>query len=90
MLITRRRLCEGALLAAASPTWATAADGEIVVGQIGPFTGIPVPDALQLNQGIKACFAQTAQRPGCDQIRCCHDRIKAAPRRQELSCSSRT
>ena len=64
MLITRRRLCEGVLLAAASPTWATAADGEIVVGQIGPFTGIPVPDALQLNQGIKACFAQINERGG--------------------------
>ena len=35
-----------------------------MVGQIGPFTGIPVPDALQLNQGIKACFAQINERGG--------------------------
>lgn len=64
MVITRRRALEGALLAATSPTWAMAAEGDIVVGQIGPFTGIPVPDALQLNQGIKSCFAQINERGG--------------------------
>jgi len=52
------------LLAAAQPTLALAGDGDIVVGQIGPFTGIPVPDAPQLNQGIKACFAQINERGG--------------------------
>ncbi|HEY2976621.1 MAG TPA: ABC transporter substrate-binding protein [Burkholderiaceae bacterium] len=64
MVLTRRRLCEGMLLAAAQPTLALAAEGDIVVGQIGPFTGIPVPDALQLSQGIKACFAQINERGG--------------------------
>ena len=64
MVLTRRRLCEGVLLAAAQPTLALAAEGDIVVGQIGPFTGIPVPDAPQLNQGIKACFAQINERGG--------------------------
>lgn len=52
------------MLAAAQPTLALAADGDIVVGQVGPFTGIPVPDAPQLNQGIKACFAQINERGG--------------------------
>ena len=58
MPITRRAALAtpAALLAAARG--AAAADGEIVVGQIGPFTGIPVPDAPQLNQGLKAAFAQ--------------------------------
>ena len=64
MGLTRRRLCEGVLVAAAQPTLTLAADGDIVVGQVGPFTGIPVPDALQLNQGIKACFAQINERGG--------------------------
>lgn len=31
---------------------------DIVVGQIGPFSGLPAPDAPQLNQGAKAYFAQ--------------------------------
>lgn len=64
MGLTRRRFNEGMLVAAAAPTLARAADGDIVVGQIGPFTGIPVPDAPQLNQGIKACFAQINERGG--------------------------
>ena len=64
MVLTRRRVCEGILLAAAQPTVALAGDGDIVVGQIGPFTVIPVPDAPQLNQGIKACFAQVNERGG--------------------------
>jgi branched-chain amino acid transport system substrate-binding protein len=57
-------LVEGVLLAAAQPTLTLAAEGDIVVGQVGPFTGIPVPDAPQLNQGIKACFAQINERGG--------------------------
>jgi ABC-type branched-subunit amino acid transport system substrate-binding protein len=52
------------VVAAAQPALALAGEGDIVVGQIGPFTGIPVPDALQLNQGIKACFAQINERGG--------------------------
>jgi ABC-type branched-subunit amino acid transport system substrate-binding protein len=64
MVLTRRRLCEGVLVAAAQPTLAVASEADIVVGQVGPFTGIPVPDALQLNQGIKACFAQINERGG--------------------------
>ncbi len=31
---------------------------DIVVGQIGPFTVLPVPDAKQVNEGIKAHLAQ--------------------------------
>ena len=64
MVLTRRQLCGSVLAAVAQPTVALAVDGDIVVGQIGPFTGIPVPDALQLNQGIKACFAQVNERGG--------------------------
>ena len=65
MAWTRRRWV-GSMLAAsaAQPLQAEAAEGDIVVGQIGPFTGIPVPDAPQLNQGIKACFAQLNERGG--------------------------
>lgn len=37
---------------------------DIVIGQIGPFTGIPVPDALQVSQGIKAYVAQTNKAGG--------------------------
>lgn len=31
---------------------------DIVLGQIGPFTVLPVPDAIEVNQGIKAYVAQ--------------------------------
>jgi branched-chain amino acid transport system substrate-binding protein len=64
MFRTRRRLCQGIAVALAQPALALAGEGDISVGQIGPFTGIPVPDALQLNQGIKACFAQINERGG--------------------------
>ena len=37
---------------------------DIVIGQIGPFTGLPVPDAPQTNQGIKAYFAQVNKAGG--------------------------
>lgn len=37
---------------------AAAAEDSIVVGQVGPFTGLPVPDAPQLNLGMKAAFAR--------------------------------
>jgi ABC-type branched-subunit amino acid transport system substrate-binding protein len=64
MAWTRRRWCQGIAVAAAQPAWGLAGEGDIAVGQIGPFTGIPVPDAPQLNQGIKACFAQVNERGG--------------------------
>jgi ABC-type branched-subunit amino acid transport system substrate-binding protein len=65
MAWTRRRWVESVLVAGAvQPLRTLAAEGDIVVGQIGPFTGIPVPDAPQLNQGIKACFAQVNERGG--------------------------
>ncbi len=37
---------------------------DIVVGQIGPFSGLPAPDAPQLNQGAKAYFAQINKAGG--------------------------
>ena len=37
---------------------------DIVVGQVGPFTGLPAPDAPQLNQGAKAYFAQLNKAGG--------------------------
>lgn len=66
MHLTRRRAGQ-AILSAALPAWAhaaPAAEADIVLGQIGPFTGIPVPDASQLNQGIKACLAQLNAKGG--------------------------
>lgn len=49
-------------LAALQTTVAWAQD--IVVGQIGPFTVLPAPDAHELNKGIKAYFAQVNARGG--------------------------
>jgi branched-chain amino acid transport system substrate-binding protein len=37
---------------------------DIVIGQIGPFTVLPVPDATQVNQGIKAYVAQINKSGG--------------------------
>ena len=48
-------LCLGSTLASAQ---------DIVVGQVGPFTGLPVPDAIQINQGIKAYFAAVNRAGG--------------------------
>lgn len=65
MMITRRNACT--TLAAALAAWhgpTRSAEGDIVVGQIGPFSGIPVPDAPQLNQGMKAAWAQINARGG--------------------------
>lgn len=47
-------------LAAAAPAGAQ----DIVLGQIGPFTVIPVPDAPEVNQGIKAYIAQANKAGG--------------------------
>ncbi|KAB2872907.1 MAG: ABC transporter substrate-binding protein [Burkholderiaceae bacterium] len=52
------------LAAVAAPALAQGAEGDIVVGQVGPFTVLPVPDAPQLNQGMKACLAQVNERGG--------------------------
>lgn len=49
-------------MALSLPTLVRAQD--IVIGQIGPFTGIPVPDAIQINQGIKAYVAQVNKAGG--------------------------
>lgn len=43
---------------------APAIGNEIVVGQIGPFTVLPAPDAAQLGQGMKAFFDQANARGG--------------------------
>ncbi len=48
------------LLVPSSPALAQ----DIVVGQIGPFTGLPVPDAPQINQGIRAYLAQVNKAGG--------------------------
>jgi ABC-type branched-subunit amino acid transport system substrate-binding protein len=37
---------------------------DIVLGQIGPFTGLPVPDAPQINQGARAYIAQANKAGG--------------------------
>jgi ABC-type branched-subunit amino acid transport system substrate-binding protein len=37
---------------------------DIVIGQVGPFTVIPVPDAIEVNQGIKAYVAQINKAGG--------------------------
>jgi len=37
---------------------------DIVIGQVGPFTGIPVPDAPEVNQGAKAYVAQVNKAGG--------------------------
>ena len=37
---------------------------DLVIGQVGPFTGLPVPDALQISQGAKAYIAQVNKAGG--------------------------
>ncbi len=37
---------------------------DIVIAQVGPFTGIPVPDAPEVNQGIKAYVEQVNKAGG--------------------------
>ncbi|MDQ3058968.1 MAG: ABC transporter substrate-binding protein [Pseudomonadota bacterium] len=37
---------------------------DIVLGQVGPFTNIPVPDGLEVSQGIKAYLAQADKNSG--------------------------
>jgi ABC-type branched-subunit amino acid transport system substrate-binding protein len=68
MMWTRRAALQGigALggLGTLGAALAAPAEGDWVVGQVGPFTGIPVPDAPQLGDGIKAAFGQINARGG--------------------------
>jgi len=52
-------LC-GMLAGMMSAAWAQ----DVVLGQIGPFTGLPVPDAVQINQGARAYIAQANKAGG--------------------------
>lgn len=62
---TRRHWCAGVFAGVAAQPWAAhAAGGEIVVGHVAPYTVLPVPDAPQLNQGMRACFAQVNAEGG--------------------------
>ena len=58
MDLERRRLLASVAATAALPGLSRAAGDDIVVSQIGPFTGMPAHDAPELNQGIRAAFAQ--------------------------------
>lgn len=58
-LLRRRGVLAGGMAAAiALPRLGRAAGPDIVIGQIGPFTGMPAPDATHLHQGVKAALAQ--------------------------------
>lgn len=61
---SRRSWCKGIAATLALPWAARSAEGEVVVAQVGPFTGLPVPDAANLNQGLKAYFSQANGRGG--------------------------
>lgn len=50
----------GVMLALSQAAWAQ----DIVIGQVGPFTGIPVPDAPEVNQGLKAWANQVNKAGG--------------------------
>lgn len=64
MTMNRRQACTALAATLPAVRGARAADNDIVVAQIGPFTGIPVPDAPQINEGLKAAFAQVNARGG--------------------------
>ena len=53
-----RFLCHAVLAASVFSASTLACAQGIVLGQIGPFTVLPVPDAVEVNQGIKAYVAQ--------------------------------
>jgi branched-chain amino acid transport system substrate-binding protein len=53
----RQLLTATAAAAVALPGLGFGAGDDIVVGQIGPFTGTPVPGAPEINLGLKAAFA---------------------------------
>ncbi|WP_298924680.1 ABC transporter substrate-binding protein [uncultured Ramlibacter sp.] len=52
------------LLASLFASFAGAGLADVVIGQVGPFTVIPVPDAPEINQGIKAYVAQVNKAGG--------------------------
>src|SRR5690606_19166496 len=52
------------LVAGAVAAMPAAQAQDIVVGQIGPFTVLPAPDAHEINKGAKAYFAQINERGG--------------------------
>lgn len=56
-----RRACAILMAAASFAGTPALAAPDIVLGQIGPFTVIPVPDAPEVNQGIKAYVNQANQ-----------------------------
>jgi len=56
---SRRRALLAATAACALPCSGWAGGDDIVVGQIGPFTGTPVPGAAQMRQGIEAALGET-------------------------------
>lgn len=60
LFLSLRRLAISLFLACSLPAFAA----EIVVGQIGPFTGLPSPDASEVNAGAKAYFEQINQAGG--------------------------
>lgn len=65
MAFGRWRLCRRLLVAAgAAMAVAGVHAQDIVVGQIGPFTVLPAPDAHEINKGAKAYFAQVNTRGG--------------------------
>jgi len=58
-LLRRSLLAASAAAAIALPLPGRANEEDIVVGQIGPFSGTALPDAQNLRDGIQAAFAQT-------------------------------
>jgi ABC-type branched-subunit amino acid transport system substrate-binding protein len=60
----RRSIFAWLLLAATLAGAGPAAAEDIVLGQVGPFTNIPVPDAAEINQGIKSFVAQANKAGG--------------------------
>ncbi|MFM2400280.1 MAG: hypothetical protein RL341_2437 [Pseudomonadota bacterium] len=58
--VVRRVAAFCAITLFSSVLWAQ----DIVVGQIGPFTGLPSPDASEVNQGAQAYFDMINERGG--------------------------
>lgn len=55
---------KGVVLAASLLIGVSAWAQDIVVGQVGPFTVLPVPDAKEVNEGLRAHFTQVNARGG--------------------------
>ncbi len=58
------RLVRALILVTATIAAGAAQAQDIVVGQIGPFTGLPSPDASEINAGVKAYFDQVNEAGG--------------------------